>query len=196
LRPRTPEAPSTAPSTDEETEVVRTPVKKRRLLPWTEQGRLKFGLTDAVLGSVESKEDEEIPCGQPRWWDAAVQSSEDVVSLACESATEDDRDSFVVSDDSESLAAEVAASEECLGREALEEERLALVERVSRLEMRLAKTRTRLAEVERDLSGGVVPETQVLVPETPPRRRSYRRYVPSGGHAGGGQVQAACVGSS
>jgi hypothetical protein len=151
---------------DEGSEVARAPVKKRRLLPWTEQGRVKFGLTDDVPAGVEAEEasvdDKELPCGQHRWWNDLVQAVQD----GDDSSGEDGCDSFVVSDDSESLAAEVAASEECLGREALEEERLALVERVTRLEVRLAKARSRLAEVERDLSGGVVPETQLVVPET------------------------------
>jgi hypothetical protein len=150
---------------DEDVEVVRAPVKKRRLLPWTEQGRLKFGLSDDVPAGVEAVEasvDDELPCGQHRWWNDLVQAAQD----GGDSSGEDGCDSFVVSDDSESLADEVAASEESLGRGALEEERLALVERVSRLKRSLAKARSRLAEVERDLSGGVVPETQLVVPET------------------------------
>lgn len=167
---RTPEASDI----DEDAEVVRAPVKKRRLLPWTEEGRLKFGLSDVVPAGVGSDEasgedegqGEELPCGQHRWWNDLVQPAEDVALWAYESGGEDGRDSFVVDDDSESLADEVAASEESLGREALEEERLALVERVSRLERRLGKARSRLGEVERDLSGGVVPETQLVVPET------------------------------
>jgi hypothetical protein len=163
---RTPEASDS----DEDVNVERAPVKKRRLLPWTEAGRLKFGLVDAVESEEASVEEEgqgeELPCGQHRWWNDIVQPVEEVASLACDSGGDDDCKSFVVSDDSESLADEVAASEESLGRDALRDERLALVELVSRLERRLAKARNRLREVELDLSGGVVPETQPVVPDT------------------------------
>jgi hypothetical protein len=176
---RTPEASDS----DEDLEVVGAPVKKRRVLPWTEEGRKRFGLSDAVSGVVESEEasveyegqGEELPCGQHRWWNEIVQLGEEVASYSDDSGGEDDCKSFVVSDDSESLADEVAASEESLGREALEDERLALVELVSRLERRLAKARSRLGEVELDLSGGVVSETQLAVADTQTQISGKRR---------------------
>jgi hypothetical protein len=84
--------------------------------------------------------------------------AEKVASLTDDSDSEDNYKSFVISDDSEFLADKIAASEEFLGRETLEDERLALVELISRFERRLAKARSRFGKMELNLNRSVVPE--------------------------------------
>lgn len=91
------------------------PVKKRRrVLPWTEEGRVLWPLGHAMTP----------PSGEEG-------------SVSGDSDGEDDCGSFVVDDDSESVIEEESASERFLARGALLEVRAAVEERIKRLQDRL-----------------------------------------------------------
>ena len=96
--------------------------KKRRVLPWTDEGRLLWPEAEPLDGEKEEEEEEE----------------ED---------SSDDCRSFVVDDDSESVTVEEVASERFLAGGALVEVRAALKEQMRKLRRRLVKVDRELAEL-------------------------------------------------
>jgi predicted nuclease with TOPRIM domain len=108
--------------------------KRRRVLPWTEQGRLLWpGGGDEAIVLVEDSQAGS-SCGEEEREDSQTlrESSSGCVS-------------FVVDDDSESLADEEKESERRLGKAALEDVRFSLRGKIQRLKVRLDTVEEELA---------------------------------------------------
>ncbi len=116
--------------------------KKRRILPWTDEGRLLW--PDKKATAVESESDEQASEGGG---DAVVlvEDSQSCTeaggsdSATLEESDEDRCSSFVVDDDSASVVEEETASERYLARGALQEVRASILEGMERLKRRLSR---------------------------------------------------------
>jgi hypothetical protein len=122
--------------------------KRRRLLPWTKEGRERWpSLSTAVIRRGADKKDAVVLVE-----DSAVESEgddededededdsavEDSVAESEGDEDEDDLSSFVVEDDSSSVADEESASERSLGEDALREVRTQVVNRILKMQQRL-----------------------------------------------------------
>jgi hypothetical protein len=147
-RPQTPQR-----SDDDDKEAPGAPVKKkqRRVLPWTEEGYTKWPLASTYLfscgpydyGGVEDKDSDKVSetddCAEDSETVGETEDSE-------EDRSEDDDSSFVVDDDSESVTEEENESEKSLGREALREVRMGIVEKIRKLKRQLKSVDEELGE--------------------------------------------------
>lgn len=124
--------------------------KKRRVLPWTEEGQKKWPLVSKydVFHPPDGVSYSTCDCGDGvnHDGDPVVQvedSTEESVDGGeteeddSEDDSEDDCSSFVVDDDSESLVEEESVSEVSLGREALLEVRAGIMEKIRKLQCQL-----------------------------------------------------------
>ena len=154
------------------------PKKKRRILPWTLEGRVKRALlwpANKRTTTVESKEKEEKEeSGDDEHEENVVQVDDSQVEVEDgddDSGTEgteetkDDLSQFVVDDDSSSVEDEEEESERSLGRGALEEVRAGILEKIDKLEERLVSVDKELSELASE--GG---DTEVSSEESVPVR--------------------------
>ena len=113
--------------------------KKRRVLPWTEEGRVLWpqagGMEDDSVVLVEDSQD-------------GVGSEEESEESEEESERSDDRSSFVVDDDSLSVVEEERTSERYLAQAALKEVRVSTAERIEKLRGHLAAVDSQLKRLE------------------------------------------------
>lgn len=152
----------------EEGEVPSAPVKKRRrILPWTVEGR---ALADQFSNAEETVEEEE-----EAWIHGQTHGvrAVDVIGLEAEGEgegeselagglqAEDNCSDFVVDDDSDSVVQEIEAADRELGRSALSEVRVTLAEAVDRLERKVLVAKRKVAAFDEQQAQEVVRETQL-----------------------------------
>jgi hypothetical protein len=140
------------------------PVKKRRrVLPWMKEGQegqekrplvptyvVSRSICTCDDGVIHGADDpvvrvEDNDSDNVSETDDCVEESERVSET--EDSEEDDCSSFVVDDDSESVTEEENVSEKSLGRGALREVRVGIVERISKLRRRLKSVDEELSEL-------------------------------------------------
>ena len=146
--PETPETPGVGWS-EESVKVPGAPSKRRRVLPWTKEGREKFGVLVGEASCEETSDSEEEDVwrhGQTRGLFSSTgrRVDESGTNGSCCS-------SFVVEDDEESVVEELEEAEKDLGRTALEEFSVSLAEKAERLRRKLGRVCEELAVVERKL---------------------------------------------
>jgi hypothetical protein len=141
------------PGRSEAGEVEPPAKKKRRILPWTDEGRLLWPVKKRTAVELESDSEEEASEGGGH--DVALvkdsQCGGECDSASLEESDEDRCSSFVVDDDSESVVEEESASERYLAIGALQEVRVSIVERMEKLKRRLESVEgqlKRLADVD------------------------------------------------
>jgi hypothetical protein len=134
--------------------------KKRRVLPWTLEGRERWPLASTCLFSRSTYDDDGVVQVEDSVDDNGSETVDDCSSFGGEEKGDDDGDdgsetvddcsSFVVDDDSESVVDEECVSERELGRIALVEVRASIVENMAKLKRRLDFVDKELSVLEDD----------------------------------------------